>query len=147
MNKKPKIEQTTRRIAKDFSQLIKLKDDFKYKPVIAIKSDGECPRIILETFTDYYKEIVEFLVAIGEPKVRTKNFQEYEINIFSLYSAASMGIETDEILIILENISKNYLQNELKQFIIDNTKTYGIARIILENNRYFIKCKSNEILN
>ena len=147
MNKKPKIEQTTRRIAKDFSQLIKLKDDFKYKPVIAIKSDGECPRIILETFTDYYKEIEELLVAIGEPKVRTKNFQEYEINIFSLYSAASMGIETDEILIILENISKNYLQNELKQFIIDNTKTYGIARIILENNRYFIKCKSNEILN
>ena len=143
----PKKEENPRRITKDFSDLIKLKDDFKYKPVIAIKYNDECPRIIMETFTDYYKEIVEFLVAIGEPKVRTKNFQEYEINTFSLYSAASMGIETDDIIIILENISKNYLQNELKQYIIDNTKTYGIARIILENNRYFIKCKNEEILN
>ena len=144
-NKRQKNEIIQRRLPKDFSQLIKLKDDFKYKPVIAIKYNDEFPRIILETFTDYYKEIVEFLVAIGEPKVRTKNFQEYEINIFSLYSAASMGIETEEILIVLENISKNYLQNEFKKFIKDNTETYGKARIILKNNRYFIT-SDNKIL-
>jgi DNA excision repair protein ERCC-3 len=109
--------------------------------------DGECPRIILETFTEYYKEIVDFLVAIGEPIVRTKNFQEYQLNRFSLYSAASMGIETNDIINILENISKNCLQKELKKYIIDKTKTYGIARIILKNNRYFIKCKDKDVLN
>ena len=141
----PKNEQFIRKQPKDFSQLIKLKDDYKYKPVIAIKYNDE-PRIILETFTKYYKEIVEFLVAIGEPIVRTKNFQEYEINEFSLYSAASMGIDTEEILIVLENISKNFLQEDLKKYIIDNTQTYGITRIILKNNRYFIKCKNNKIL-
>ena len=144
--KKPKNEEFEKRIPKDFSQ-IKLKDEHKYKPVIAIKYKDKCPRIILETFTDYYKEIVEFLVAVGEPIVRTKNFQEYEINAFSLYSAASMGIDTDDIINILDNISKNYLQDELKQYIIDNTKNYGIARIILKNKRYFIKCKTNKILN
>ena len=141
--KKPELIS---RLPKDFSKIIELKDDHKYKPVIAIKHKEECPRNILETFTDYYKEIVEFLVAIGEPIVRTKNFQEYEINSFSLYSAASMGIDTDDIIHILENISKNYLQEELKKYIIENTKTYGIARIILKNNRYFIKCKTKEIL-
>ena len=132
----------------DFSK-IKLKEDFKYKPVIAVMPDGDnpCPKIILETFTEYYKEIVDFLVAIGEPIVRTKNFQEYQLNSFSLYSAASMGIETNDIINILENISKNYLQKELKKYIIDKTKTYGIARIILKNNRYFIKCKDNDVLN
>ena len=59
--------------------------------------------------TDYYKEIVDFLVAIGEPKVRTKNYHEYELNVFSLYSASSMGFETYDIIQMLDNISKNYL--------------------------------------
>ena len=144
--KTPNKQMVVERKIYDFSKL-KLKDDFKYKPVIAVKPENECPRIILETFTEYYKEIVDFLVAIGEPIVRTKNFQEYEINTFSLYSAASMGIDTNDIIKILENISKNYLQKELKDYIIERTKTYGIARIILKNNRYFIKCKDNDILN
>ena len=108
--KRPKNEEFIRKTPKDFTKKIELKDDHKYKPVIAIKDQDECPRIILETATDYYKEIVEFLVAIGEPIVRTKNFQEYEINTFSLYSAASMGIDIDNNIHILENISKNYLK-------------------------------------
>ena len=142
--KVPKTEERTI----DLSNLIKFKDDYKYKPVIAVKAKEEkCPRIILETFTDYYKEIVEFLVAIGEPIVRTKNFQEYELNTFSLYSAASRGINTDEIIDILEKISKNFLQEELKKFIIGKTQTYGMARLILKNNRYFIKCRDSTIMN
>ena len=146
--KKPRNEKERfeRRLPQDFSKLITLKDNYKYKPVIAVKSKDECLRIILETFTEYYKEIVDFLVAIGEPIVRTKNFQEYELNSFSLYSAASMGIDIEDIINILDNISKNNLQEELKQYITENTKTYGIARIILKNNRYFIKCKDNDTL-
>ena len=133
-------------ITKDFSSLISYKDDSKYKPVIAIKAKESNPRIILQTMTNYYREIVDFLVAIGEPIVRTKNFHEYELNKFSLYSASSMGLETKDIIEILENISKNYLQKELKDFIIENTKTYGMARLILKNNRYFISCKTPEVL-
>ena len=71
---------------KDFSNL-SYKDDSKYKPVIAVKSKDSNPRIILQTNTNYYKEIVDFLVAIGEPVVRTKNFHEYELNKFSLYNS------------------------------------------------------------
>lgn len=144
--RKDKDKKFEIKLPQDFSKLITLKDNYKYKPVIAVKSKNQPPRIILETFTEYYKEIVDFLVAIGEPIVRTKNFQEYELNPFSLYSAASMGIDTEDIINILDNISKNNLQEELKQYIINNTKTYGIARIILKNNRYFIKCKNNDIL-
>ena len=61
---------------KDFSYSITYKDDSKYKPVIAVKAKDSNPRIILQTMTDYYKEIVDFLVAIGEPIVRTKNFHD-----------------------------------------------------------------------
>ena len=143
--KKPKNEGTEIRKPKDFS-FLNFKNDYKYKPVIAVKDSEECPRIILETFTEYYKEIVDFLVAIGEPIVRTKNFQEYELNTFSLYSAASMGIDTDDIINILDNISKNELQEELKQYIKSKTKTYGMARVLLKNNRYFIKCKDEKTL-
>ena len=130
---------------KDFSNL-SYKDDSKYKPVIAVKAKDANPRIILQTMTDYYKEIVDFLVAIGEPVIRTKNFHEYELSKFSLYSASSMGLETSDIIQILENISKNYLQKDLKDFIIENTKTYGMARIILKKKRYFISCKNQEVL-
>ena len=131
----------------DFSSLISYKDDAKYKPVIAVKGEDSNPRIILQTMTNNYKEIVDFLVAIGEPVVRTKNFHEYELNKFSLYSAASMGIETNDIIDILANISKNHLQKSLKDFIIENTKKYGLARLILRKKRYFIVCKNEEILN
>ena len=133
-------------ITKDFSSILTYKDDSKYKPVIAVKAKDSNPRIILQTNTNYYKEIVDFLVAIGEPVVRTKNFHEYELNKFSLYSASSMGFETADIIQMLENISKNILQKDLKDFIEENTKTYGMARIILRDKRYFIVCKNQEVL-
>ncbi len=129
----------------DFSYL-KYKPDFEYKPLIAIKAKDKNPRLILETFTPYYKEIVEFLIAIGEPKSRTKNFQEYELNKYSLYSAASQNLETKTIIEILDNISKNELDKELKNYIEDNTQKYGKSRIILKNKRCFIHCKKPEIL-
>ena len=141
-NKNKSLFQPT----KDFSSLTN-KDDAKYKPVIAVKAKDSNPRIILQTMTNYYKEIVDFLVAIGEPIVRTKNFHEYELNKYSLYSASSMGIETEDIIQILENISKNNLQKELKDFIIENTKKYGKARLILRNKRYFIVCKDKQVLD
>ena len=141
-NQKELYQQT-----KDFSNMIIYKEDAKYKPVIAVKAKESNPRIILQTMTDYYKEIVDFLVAIGEPIVRTKNFHEYELTKFSLYSASSMGVETNDIIQILENISKNILQKDLKDFIIENTKTYGMARLLLRKKRYFISCKTQEVYN
>ena len=56
-----------------------------------------------------------------------------------------MGFETEDIIQILENISKNVLQKDLKDFIEENTKTYGMARIILKDKRYFITCKNQEV--
>ena len=143
--KKPFSIPVSFETTKDFSTLLTYKEDSKYKPVIAVKAKDSNPRIILQTNTNYYKEIVDFLVAIGEPVVRTKNFQEYELNKFSLYSASSMGFETDDIIQMLENISKNVLQKDLKDFIEENTKTYGMARIILKDKRYFIVCKNKEV--
>ena len=143
--KKPFSIPVSFETTKDFSTLLTYKEDSKYKPVIAVKAKDSNPRIILQTNTNYYKEIVDFLVAIGEPVVRTKNFHEYELNKFSLYSASSMGFETDDIIQMLENISKNVLQKDLKDFIEENTKTYGMARIILKDKRYFIVCKNKEV--
>ena len=147
MNSRKKNNQDEPEIlyTNDFTHLITFKPDYKYKPVISIIKDDK-PRIILETFNEYYKEISEFLIAIGEPLLRTKNFHEYELNRFSLYSAASMNIKTDDIITILENVSKNYLQNELKEYIKKYSEKYGKARLILDNGRYFIFCKEENIL-
>ena len=87
------------------------------------------------------------MVAIGEPIVRTKNFHEYELNKFSLYSASSMGFTSNNIKNILDNISKNKLQRELIKFIEKNTETFGKARLILRNKRYYISCENQEVLD
>ena len=57
-----------------------------------------------------------------------------------------MNIKTDDIITILENVSKNYLQNELKEYIKKYSEKYGKARLILDNGRYFIFCKEENIL-
>ena len=130
-------EERTKQIYTD----LLIKPDAKYKAIYCGK-DGH---IFLETFTKYYKEISDFLIAIGEPLHRTKNIHEFVLTPYSLYAAASMNIKTSDILSILSNISKNELPRELIGNIKKNTETYGKAKLILLNNRYFIECSSEDI--
>ena len=124
---------------KNYSNL-NMKPDYLSKALYC----GKNGHIFLESFTNYYKEISDFLIAIGEPIHRTKYIHEYQLTKYSLYAAAAMNIKTNDILLILDNLSKNNLPEELINLIKENTDTYGKLRLILENNRYFIECNNNE---
>ena len=104
-------------------------------------------QIFLETFSPLYKETCDFLIAIAEPANRTKYFHEYRLTERSLYAAASMNIKTSDILQILNNLSKTEIPSEVKDFIENSTKTFGKARLILKNKRYFIESKDSDIIN
>ena len=57
--------------------------------------------IFLETFSPIYKESCDFIIAIAEPRSRTKYIHEYELTQYSLYAAASMNINTQEIINVI----------------------------------------------
>jgi len=69
---------------------LKLKHDHEKKPLWV------CPngRILLESGSPVEKEAVDFLVAIAEPRCRTRFLQEYQLTAYSLYAGASLGLTT-----------------------------------------------------
>ena len=82
---------------KDFSK-VPLKPDHEKKP-IWVTSDGH---VYLETFSPVYKQAYDFLIAIADPVCRPEHLHEYQISPYSLYAAASLGLETADIVSGLE---------------------------------------------
>lgn len=82
------------------------------KQPIYVAPDGH---IFLETFSPFYKPAYEFLVAIAEPISRPQYIQEYQITMYSLYGAVSIGITTEEILRVLSLLSKCKLTEDFKK--------------------------------
>ena len=86
----------------DFSYL-KLKPDHFSRPIWISPNDG---RIILESFSPLAEQAQDFLITIAEPISRPSHIHEYRITAYSLYAAISVGLETDDIILVLNRLSK-----------------------------------------
>jgi DNA excision repair protein ERCC-3 len=64
---------------------------------------------------------------------------EYKLTPYSLYAAASIGLETDDILKYLEQLSKIPISDRVKTLIRSVTDTYGKVRLVLKGKRYYIE--------
>ena len=60
-------------------------------------------RIFLESWSQYFTVVEEFLVAIAEPEARPVNIYEFQMTEHSLYAAVSMGYRTHEIIAQLQS--------------------------------------------
>ena len=100
---------------------LKLKHDHEKKPLWV------CPngRIVLESGSPVEKEAVDFLVAIAEPRCRTRFLQEYQLTSYSLYAGASMGLLTEDILTALRRFSKTELPQATVDMVTTCTARYG----------------------
>ncbi|KNC37744.1 hypothetical protein PFLG_02675 [Plasmodium falciparum RAJ116] len=78
----------------DYSKDMKLKKNHMNKP-LWICSDGF---IYLEMFNSCSKQASDFLITIAEPICRPELIHEFQLTIFSLYAAISVGITLDELL-------------------------------------------------
>jgi DNA excision repair protein ERCC-3 len=112
------------------------------KPVW-IFSDGY---LVFETFLGSLEEIQDFLVTISEPVVRTKLIHEYILTPYSLYAAVTSGIDTSEIIYILETLSKNNLPKIALKMISLCTDLYRKLHLILYKNFYYIYSSENNFL-
>jgi DNA excision repair protein ERCC-3 len=118
------------------------------KPDNASRPIWVCPdgHIFLETFSHIYRQAYDFLIAISEPVCRPSLVHEYQLTPYSLYAAVSIGLETDDIISVLNRLSKVQLPKEIEQFIRQCTQSYGKVKLVLQRNRYFVESAHPEVL-
>ncbi|KOG98762.1 TFIIH/NER complex ATPase/helicase subunit SSL2 [Saccharomyces eubayanus] len=126
----------------DFSYL-RLRPDHASRPLWISPSDG---RIILESFSPLAEQAQDFLVTIAEPISRPSHIHEYKITAYSLYAAVSVGLETDDILSVLDRLSKVPVAESILNFIKGATISYGKVKLVIKHNRYFVETTQADIL-
>lgn len=126
----------------DFSYL-SLKPDHESRPLWINPEDG---RIILESFSPLAEQAQDFLVTIAEPVSRPSYIHEYRITTYSLYAAVSVGLETNDIISVLNRLSKVPVPKSIISFIHSCTASYGKVKLVLKHNRYFVESSHADTL-
>lgn len=126
----------------DFSYL-RLKPDHASRPIWINPDDG---RIILESFSPLAEQAQDFLVTIAEPVSRPNYIHEYRLTTYSLYAAVSVGLQTDDIISVLNRMSKVPVPKSIITFIHNCTVSYGKVKLVLKHNRYFVESTQADIL-
>lgn len=134
-------------VSKVFGRLdflyLKLKPDHFSRPIWISPTDG---RIILESFSPLAEQAQDFLITVAEPRSRPSHMHEYAITLYSLYAAVSVGLETDDIVAVLNRLSKTPVAESFLKFIRDATVKFGKVKLVLKHNRYFVESTQADIL-
>lgn len=128
---------------RNYANLLALKPDHQVRPLWIDPTDR---RIILEKFSPLAEQALDFLVAIAEPISRPALIHEYRLTTFSLYAAISVGLETKDIISVLERLSKTPLPPSIRSFILTCTSSYGKVKLVLRQNRYFVESPEYGVL-
>ncbi|KAI7850480.1 P-loop containing nucleoside triphosphate hydrolase protein [Circinella umbellata] len=120
-----------------------LKKDHLSRPLWISPENGH---IILEGFSPIAEQAQDFLVAISEPVSRPAHIHEYKLTPYSLYAAVSVGLETEDIIEVLNRLSKVPVPESITQFIRQCTLSYGKVKLVLKHNRYYVESSHPETL-
>lgn len=120
-----------------------LKPDHASRPLWISPEDGH---IILEAFSPIAEQAQDFLVAISEPVSRPAFIHEYKLTSYSLYAAVSVGLQTEDIIEVLNRLSKVPVPESIVTFIRERTLSYGKVKLVLKHNKYFVESSHPETL-
>ncbi|KAI3613650.1 dna helicase [Moniliophthora roreri] len=126
----------------DFS-FMHLKPDHASRPLWISPDDGH---IILEKFSPIAEQAQDFLTAISEPVSRPSFIHEYKLTPYSLYAAVSVGLQTPDIISVLNRLSKVPVPESITNFIRSCTLSYGKVKLVLKHNRYYVESSHPETL-
>ncbi|WFD45342.1 DNA helicase [Malassezia psittaci] len=129
-------------VRRDFSRM-PLKMDHTSRPLWISPDDGH---IILEGFNPLAEQAQDFLIAIAEPVSRPNFVHEYKLTPYSLYAAVSVGLEPDDIIEVLNRLSKVPVPKSVHDFIREYTASFGKIKLVLRQNKYFVESSHPEIL-
>ena len=77
---------------------------------------------------------------------RPSLIHEYRITKPSLHAAMSVGLETRDIIQVLNRLSKIPLSPKLERRIVNWTSSYGKIRLVLQKNKYYLEATEPEFL-
>lgn len=77
---------------------------------------------------------------------RPAHIHEYKLSAYSLYAAVSVGLETEDIIEVLNRLCKIPVPDSITMFIRQCTLSYGKVKLVLKRNRYFVESSHPEIL-
>jgi DNA excision repair protein ERCC-3 len=126
---------------RDYSWL-DLKPDHSNRPLWI---DGR-GMILLESFSPVAAQAQDFLTTIAEPESRPTYVHEYKLTMHSLYAAVSVGLQPRDIIHTLEKFSKTPVPQDIQDFIIKGTASYGKVKLVLKHNRYFVESGDPQML-
>ncbi|WFD38939.1 DNA helicase [Malassezia japonica] len=129
-------------VRRDFSRM-PLKIDHNSRPLWISPDDGH---IILEGFNTLAEQAQDFLIAIAEPVSRPSFVHEYKLTPYSLYAAVSVGLEPNDIIEVLNRLSKVPVPKSVLDFIREYTASFGKIKLVLRQNKYFVESSHPEIL-
>lgn len=82
-------------------------------------------------------EAQEFLMDISEPVCRLKDKQEYKLTPCSLFAALCQGLQTDDIIQKLEDVTKKKLPVEVFDLIKSTLR--GTVKLVRKQNSFFVE--------
>ncbi|KAJ2453185.1 DNA repair helicase RAD25 [Coemansia sp. RSA 2336] len=139
----PRRDAATGMFVKGDYSYLKLKPDHTSRPLWICPQSGH---IILEAFSPIAEQAIDFLVAISEPISRPTYIHEYKLTSYSLYAAVSVGLDTNDIVEVLNRLSKVSVPPDVIAFINQFTKSYGKVKVVLKDNRYYVESSYPSIL-
>jgi DNA excision repair protein ERCC-3 len=86
-------------------------------------------------------DILSFLAA-----PRPEFIHEYKLTTYSLYAAVSVGLQTNDIIEVLNRYSKVPVPESIAKFIRDCTISYGKVKLVLKHNKYFVESSHPETI-
>ncbi|KAH9464552.1 hypothetical protein MJO28_001751 [Puccinia striiformis f. sp. tritici] len=137
-------------IATDFPsgcdyRYLALKADHTSRPLY-ISPNMATRTIILEAFHPLASQAQDFLITIAEPVSRPSHIHEYKLTKHSLQAAISVGLQTEDIIDVLNRLSKVRVSAQLAEFIRESTASYGKVKLVLKKNSYHVESSDPEVL-
>lgn len=124
---------------------LNLKADHASRPLY-ISPNTASRNIILEAFHPLAAQAQDFLITVSEPVSRPTHIHEYKLTKHSLQAAISVGLQTEDIIEVLNRLSKVRVSAELAEFIRESTASYGKVKLVLKKNSYHVESSDPEVL-
>ena len=122
---------------------IPMKRDHHSRPLWIDFDNG---RVVVESFSPFFKHAARLLIDIAEPQSRTANVHEYTITPNSLLTAQTVGRDAAGIIHDLEFLSKTQLPTDFKEYVVKAAMSWGQVRLVLKQNKYYIESSDPTVL-
>ncbi|BFZ59963.1 DNA repair helicase RAD25 [Saitoella coloradoensis] len=120
-----------------------LKPDHDSRPLWI---DPKSAKIYMEAFSPLAEQAEDFLIAIAEPVSRPSHIHEYALTENAMHAAVSVGLQPNDIITVLNRLSKFPIPKSIVQWITEVTKAVGKVRLVLKGNRYYVESTTADFL-